>query len=648
MRKLVLTLLGSPHATWDDGAPLAFPTQRAFGLLAYLACCGESGASRTTLADLLWPGRDEETARTGLRRLLYELRQALGEEADLILQSDRERLGLRRDRLDCDVDRLRRAVASRSLCDAKQGLAKQAGTFLAGLNTGSSPYEDWAAAERQRILDLALEGLRTGSEEKLNNGAFEEALEAAATLSALDPANEAGCQYQMRALSGLGRRGEALKRFEAFKRHLAEDFEILPSEKTTQLVEHIRLGAGQLPEMPLSRPDMPSIAVLPFRNMTGAANYDYLVDSLSESITTELSRDRSLFVIASDSAEVYRERPIGAREIADELGIRYLVEGNVQLDPQRIRVEAKLIDGVRNALVWSERFDRARSGLLDIQDEIVAQIVAILRGYKGVIQKSELKRSRGKADIDLTAYEHLMRGMALKERFLKDDMREARSHFERAIEIAPDMAMAHGWLAWTWFFEVYMGWLEDTALALGKTFEAARRAVDLDPDLDFAHWALGAAHLAAGENGKSLERFDRAMELNPNNSDAMANRAWPLMFLGRTDEAIDNIERAMRLNPYFPDWYLWGLGMTRFARGDYAAAAECLERLLQPNDQSLGFLVASHHRRGDAAAAARAAQALRSLAPDFTIASFLSGLSFDDSAVAEELASALEAEGFPG
>ena len=208
--------------------------------------------------------------------------------------------------------------------------------------------------------------------------------------------------------------------------------------------------------------------------------------------------------------------------------------------------------------------------------------------------------------------------------------------------------ITHGWLAWTWFFEVYLGWTDDPDVAIARTEAYARRSVELDPDLDFAHWALGAAHLAASNNAAALERFDHALALNPNNSDALANCAWPLMFEGRTEEAAARLERAMRLNPFFPDWYLWGLGMAEYLHGNARAARDALGRMAQPNDQSKAFEIAALAQLGESARAYEAVRALYRLVPDARVGDLVAPLGFRDDRVRDELADALRAAGVAG
>lgn len=525
--------------------------------------------------------------------------------------------------------------------------ARVAGDFLVGLEIGTPGFDQWCAEERARLCHAAVTRAVGFMEAELAEARFAAALGAAQQVMSLDPLSELGCRGAMRALSGLGRRADALRHYAAFRGALEEDLRAKPEAATERLADHIRRADDRLPQAALTRPDKPSIVVMPFSDLTSGEKA-HLVDGLAADVRTALARDRAMFVVAGDSADTYRETMLGAAEIAGELGVRYLLRGRVRMDEQRLRLDVELVDGPRNTVVWSERYDRPHGSILSVQDEVVAQIVATLRGYKGIVQRNEAQRARAKSEADLDAHDHLMRGMVLKEKFLKDDMRAARGHFEQAVALSPNSAPAHGWLAWTWFFEVYLGWADDPAEALARTEASARRSVQLDPDLDFAHWALGAAHLAGGDNTAALDCFDRALALNPNNSDALANCAWPLMFEGRTEEAVARLERAMRLNPFHPDWYLWGLGMARYLQGDYREACRVLGSMAQPNCQSKAFEIATLMGLGETERAGAEVRALYELAPDARVADLVSPLVFSDHHVSEELADTLRAAGLAG
>lgn len=632
-RRLFARLCGLPTVEWSDGKAVRFPSKRGLALFAYLALRPGERVSRDVLADLLWANRDPSSARTALRGTIYELKQALGPAADEVLEVNRSHLSIAADMLEFDA--------------ANGAPPGQAGAFLSGVEIGSPAFDEWLTETRMRLSEAASAQALDTAETALAEGNGQHALEIATELIALDAFNEPAHRLSMRAKVALGRRSDALQDFDKLCVLLDKELDAQPDAQTMDLSEHIRRGERLLPREKLQRPSVPSIAVMPFVNRTGETERSHIVDGLFETIASGLSRDRSLFVISTDSTANYRALPVKPAEVSSELGVRYLVEGQVRMDPARMRLDIQLVDGVRGALVWSQTYDCARPELLEVQDDIVSRIVATLRGYKGVIQRSELRRARSKPEVDLTAYDLLMQGMALKERFLKEDMRAARALFERAVSISPTMAAAHGWLAWTWFFEVYMGWTDMPEVALDETFRAARQALDLDPDLDFAHWAVGAAYLAAGDNEQALSGFQRALDLNPNNSDAMANMAWPLVFTGRIAEALEKLAQAMRLNPFYPEWYLWGLGMALYAQGDCAEAARQLSQMTQPNDHSLAFLVAALAETGAAREAASARNRLLSIAPHFQVSRCVSALPFSDASVADRLRASLQKVGLP-
>src|SRR6056297_3165841 len=618
-----------------DGSPIRFPTHKSLALFVYLARAGDAGAARDHLSELFWPGRPDHDARRALRGTLHEMRSAMRFGADKIVRQARDRVSLKQAAIATDLD------------FEKRDCATTAGDFLVGLEIGTPGFDHWCAEERAQLRDAALNTMVAAMETCLAEGRFGAAHHTTEQILVLDPLSELGVRGVMRALSGLGRRADALRRYAAFRDELATDLGATPDAATERLAAHIRQADDRLPSAALRRPEKPSIVVMPFADLTGGKSA-HLVEGLEADLRTGLARDRALFVVAGDSADAYRETMLGAAEIAGELGVRYLLRGRVRLDEERLRLDVELTDGLRNAVVWSERFDTPRGATLSVQDEVVARIVATLRGYKGIVQRNEARRARAMPEAELSAHDHMMRGMMLKEKFFREDMRTARGHFEQALALSPTSATAHGWLAWTWFFEIYMGWTDDPRDAIARTETHARKAVELDPDLDFAHWALGAAYLAAGDNAAALDCFDRALALNPNNSDALANCAWPLMFEGRTEEAVSRLERAMRLNPFHPDWYLWGLGMARYLQGKFREARVTLSRMSQPNGQSKAFEIAALMRLGETERAGGELRALYDLAPDAQVDDLVTPLGIRDKHVSEALADTLRAAGLAG
>jgi adenylate cyclase len=369
-------------------------------------------------------------------------------------------------------------------------------------------------------------------------------------------------------------------------------------------------------------PDKPSVAVLPLANLTGDPSRDFLVDGITDSIITELSRDRALFVIARNSTFAYKGQSVKIAKVAEDFGVRYVLEGSVQGDANKLRINARLVDAMSGWSAWSASLDGDPKDVLGLQDSVTRSIVATLRGYNGALQTAELHRAAKKSDLDLDAYENLLRGMTHKEKFTKEEMAIARKYFERAVEISPQAAESYGWLAWTYFFDAYMGWSSDPDESLKKAFEAGQKCVDLDPELDYGHWVLGSTYLAAGQIDRSLAEYNRALELNPNNSDVLVTMAWDLVFAGQSDKAIENVKMAMRLNPLYPEWYWWGLGIAYYGAGRFQDAADALERMHDQNSESLAYLAASYGALGKLDTAKARAKAIMALEPDFTIEKF--------------------------
>ncbi len=369
-------------------------------------------------------------------------------------------------------------------------------------------------------------------------------------------------------------------------------------------------------------PDKPSIAVLPFDNMSGDPGQEYVADGFTENIITALSRNKAMFVIARNSTFTYKGKAVDVKQVAEDLGVRYVLEGSVQRSGDKVRVTAQLIDATGGTHVWAERYDRAWDDIFAVQDEIAQTIAATLSGYKGTLQQAEYERALRKSPDTLTAHDHVIRGIVHKDRFTREDNLIAIEMFEKAIALSPDFALGYAWLAWAQVIEVFMGWSETPEETVGLAFELAQTAISLDPSLDVARWALGGAYLAALDSAQSLVEIERALELNPNNADILADTAWPLAYLGRADEGIANVERAMRLNPYYPEWYLWSLGTGQFFAKRYADAIATFNRMTSHNIHSRTLLAASYARIGETERARAEIADAQKLDPDASLTSF--------------------------
>jgi adenylate cyclase len=307
------------------------------------------------------------------------------------------------------------------------------------------------------------------------------------------------------------------------------------------------------PALPL--PGKPSIAVLPFENLSGDPEHERLADGVTEDIITDLSRFRELFVIARNSTFVYKDKPADVRQIARELGVQYVLEGSLQADNDRVRITAQLIDATTGNHVWSERYDRPLDDVFAIQDEVTHTISASLAGVHGSVARAHREIARRKPPENLQAYEYYTLGMEHKHQFTEQDNKKARELFQGALQLDPNFARAYVGLAWTHNLDIDFGWTRSRQQSLVHWVAAARRAIAADPYDSEARTALGTYYQYLNDFPRAAAEIDRSLELNPNDADRLAQAAWYYTRGGQPERSLVLMERAVRLNPHHPDWY---------------------------------------------------------------------------------------------
>jgi TolB-like protein/Tfp pilus assembly protein PilF len=321
---------------------------------------------------------------------------------------------------------------------------------------------------------------------------------------------------------------------------------------------------------PLSLPDRPSLAVLPFTNLSGDPGQDHFADGLSEDLTTSLARIRWLFVIARNSAFTYKGRSVDAKQVSRELGVRYVLEGSVRRADRQIRISAQLIDALTGTLHWAERYDRELGDIFAVQDEIT-------RSVAGAIEPHLLAVEGGRAlarSEDLGAWELVARAQAHFWRMSHADFQAAMVPLERAVECFPDYARARGLLAFCLVFASHMGWLDrDEGMVRGS--DQAMRAIALDDRDPWGHIALGYWALMERRTEDSIAAFRQAVNLNPNSAAAHSHLSRGYAFAGQDREAIEHGELAIRLSPLDPEMalFLGAIAVAHFAAGRYSEAA---------------------------------------------------------------------------
>lgn len=369
---------------------------------------------------------------------------------------------------------------------------------------------------------------------------------------------------------------------------------------------------------PHAVPDRPSIAVLPFQNMSGDPEQEYFADGVVEDIITALSRMRWLFVIARNSSFTYKGRAVNMKQVSSELGVRYVLEGSVRRAANRVRVTGQLIDASTGAHLWGDRFEGAIEDIFNLQDQMTASVVGAL-GPK--LEQAEIERAKHKPTESLDAYDYYLRGMASFYQQTKDANSEALALFYKAIEIDPDFASAHAMAAWCYTWRKINGWMSDRVQEIAEGARLARRAVEVGKD-DAVALARGGHALGflVGDLDSGLAFTDRALLLNSNLAAAWVLSGLLRFYRGETDVAIEHLARAMRLSPLDPTLYQMqvGTGFAHLLAGRFDDASSWAEKAFreEPNYLPAAAVTAASHALAGRLEEAREAMArLRQIDP---------------------------------
>ena len=331
-----------------------------------------------------------------------------------------------------------------------------------------------------------------------------------------------------------------------------------------------------LPEkMAFPLPDNPSIAVLPLDNFSGDPNQAYIADGITENIIASLSQIPEIFVIARNSVFTYKGKPVRMKQVSEELGVRYVLEGSVQKAGNRLRIIAQLIDALDGRHRWAERYDRDFQDLFALQDDITMKIMTAL----------EVKLTRGEAarrneTENLEAWGYVVRAFSLWERQTREDNTKARELIEQALKLDPDYAFALVVLVRIHLHEARMGWSKSPDETLKYALELAQKTVALDDSIPDAHALLGYIYVMQMQHERAINEGERAIALGPNHAESHALLSHGLFYAGRFEDAIEHIKKAMRLSPYYPAWYLMYLADAYFFVRRYDESIAVNKKLL--------------------------------------------------------------------
>lgn len=363
--------------------------------------------------------------------------------------------------------------------------------------------------------------------------------------------------------------------------------------------------------------DRPSIVVLPFTNNSEQTGHDYFSEGITADITTELAKLSALSVISPLSASGYRDMSLDIKQAAGALGVRYVVEGVVQRNAGRLRINVHLVDAERDIYLWSEKYDRKIQNLFAVQDDIAANIVNALAVN---VTEQEKRRTASRYTTSIAAYDDFLRAQSLYGHYTDKDNQLARNYYQQAIDRDESFARAYSGVALTYVAERRYGWVPTSPKPLDRALKLAKLAVSLDSESPQSNWVLGYVHLFRKEYQEAASMADKAITLDPNFSNSYVTLAVCKMHLGEAEEALHLVRKAMLLNPIYPASYISMLGQIYFVLNEYEQALPVLRKAIDRNvhlPTPQVFLIVTLSKLGQDEEAAWAAEQLKTIAPDF-------------------------------
>ena len=398
---------------------------------------------------------------------------------------------------------------------------------------------------------------------------------------------------------------------------------------------------------PLPLPDKPSLAVLPFANLSGDPEQEFLALGLTTDIMADLVRISGLFLVSRDSMFTYRDKMVSAREVGQELGVRNVLQGTVRKSGRRVRITAHLIEASSGQHVWGERFDRDLEDLFAVQDEINDEIVTALDVK---LLSGEAARVFRKSLRDPAARERYYRATDLLFRWTRADNAEAKQQLSHVIRLEPESPWGYVMLSWAHYFDFVGGWTDSPSVSMDRAMEQAYKALEIGDVTGMAHLMIGQFHLFNGDHDEALIAAERALEERPSCPGAFALHANILNYAGRPAEAVGPAKQAIRLTPRFPAWFPAVLAGAYYLSGRFEEAIDAATEsvALAPGNLDvrliLGAALVAAEQQDEAVKAAKDALTID---PNFKIARYSKGQPYKDAAVLEQVTADLRAAGLP-
>jgi len=606
---LRLNVLGRFEAICSDRPASNLGTRKAQALLAYLAFEHAHPQSREHLATLLWSEMNDERARHNLRQALSKIRSTFGD----VVETRGDDILLNHAIVCSDVADFEELAKSDDAEALMECISLYRGDLLDGFTLREPVFEEWLVPARSHLRRIACETAARLSQALRDQARREECVAVLGDLLAIDAACEQAHRDLMEVLVELGRRSDALRQYKICVDSLEREVGAEPSRETQELFARLKESSSPstVPGTSSSRDeqmrhDHPTIAVLPFENLSGAEN-DYFVDGIVEDLLTSLSCFRSLLVIARGSTFLYRNSQLTDKAIAGELGAQFLVRGSVQRNGNRIRLNVQLLDAPAGLTVWGHRFDREFEDVFVLQDEITSTLVSTLAGRVESVRMAQARKAPAER---LDAYDCLLRGKDYHHRFTADDCDLCIRMFEQAIERDSTYAVAYAWLGCGLGQAMVFG-LDEISTLVDRAQAAAERGLELDENESECHRILAQVHLTRGNVSRAFRHQEKALILNPNDDRSVCAMGEILSYRGQHEDAERWVRKSMRLNPYHPERYWTHLVRPLLHLGRFEEALEALDHIGNRRRDDHVYAIAASVGSGDEDAIRYAVDALK-------------------------------------
>ena len=571
-------LFGKLSVAKSDGSAIPISGGKTLGMVAYLALNTEMPPSRDRLMALFWGDRFTNQARQSLRQAIAKLKRTLDEDGEDLIITDQDRVGFNPDKVRVDVDEFTSLSTDLSSPATESAVALLNGPLLDGLYGQQAEFEDWIVSERQRISALTLSVLERAAEQNLKEGNTNGAIDLARRIVTIDPLRDAGQAVLIRILAQQGERAAAIQQFNSYQETLRRELDVGPGPELLKLIQEIKgekfLASDQeiiaTETLSESLPDAgrTSVAVVPFGALKQNEQEAFLVEGLTQDITTNLSRFSWLDVKASIEGGGLRLTSTQMSELGKDHGLDYVVHGSLRSQDNHIRLTVQLAEPKTGRYLWVSRYDRIADDLFALQDELSETIAA---SVETEIERLVGRDTREIGIEDMNAWECYHRGLAIQYEFNAETNRAAQKHFQRAIELDPNFGLAHARLSYAMVISAIYFEADDVAALLDRALELAITAARLEPDDAVARFALGRVHLARGEYDRSITNLKIAVELNPGMAQAHCGLGDSMAYSGQLDDAIHCFGEAVRISPSDPyRWAFLAYGATAFLfKGEY-------------------------------------------------------------------------------